>query len=499
MVDLEAALRHLRSQDLARDLWVPDILRHEDDLRTPDRLYLAAASRLDLDEPLDAAINIPVPKSSFFLRNAINLTLTDRLAYHGAVAAIAPRIDARVHDNVYSSRVSADPKRLLNPGTAAWVRWKSAIEDCVVKSKGWMIETDITSYFDCISHAILMQDLQILPAPSPIVDAIREMLRTWGTSPSTGIPQGPDASRVLGNFYMIPIDDIMVSIPNIQYFRYMDDIRIVAAKKHDAVEALKTLDGECRRRNLYLSTKKTILLQNDSALRSLVDDKIEAARYIFEAGEDPVEVRRTLRALFKTALTGDEVNSRRAKFSIFRLRAIRDDGVLRLALKRLEELAPLGWLVPAYLLPWLRRKWVQAQIEAYLEDPERNTSDYLSTWLLAAFLDDPTSISLGVRKYARRVAFDKSCSSYHRAVALNVVALRGDGRDISALRDIVHREYDPEVVRAALVGLKRAASLDKHTAAKARRIAGLEGTLSYLKGRTTLPSLIMASHRNPLP
>lgn len=499
LVDFQQSLRHLRAQDLRRDLWVPDVLRFEDDLERPDELFALAAAKLDRIEQFDPPVNVPVPKSSFFLRNAVNLSLSDRLAYHAAVAALISKIEARTQASVYSARRSLDDRTLLRSGTLLWRQWRDAVTKAAAQTDGYVVETDITAYFDCISHTVLFQELQDLGAPKVILDPLREMLRTWSSTPNTGLPQGPDASRVLANFYLHAIDEVMASLPQISYFRYMDDIRIVASRRQDAISALRVLDGECRKRNLSLSTKKTHLLSAVDARQHLVDGDMDAAQYAFDVSPDPLAVRTQLRRVFKSAIKkSGEVDTRRAKFSIFRLRALREGGEVRSVLKRLEHLAPLGWLVAAYLLPWMRKPWVVSGVCKYLTDPERNTSDFLSTWLLAALLDEPNAVTLDVIHYSRSVAFDRAQSSYHRAIALNVVALGRRGRDIAALRDVVAREYDPEVVRAAVVALRRIAKLDRATAVKAQRVAGVATTIRYLQGRNDLPSLINSDHRNQI-
>jgi hypothetical protein len=230
----------------------------------------------------------------------------------------------------------------------------------------------------------------------------------------------------------------------------------------------------------------------------MTDRLVDDAAYAFDHTQDEKDLRDQLCKLFKLALGKSGVNARRAKFSIFRLRALREDGVLRLALSRLEDLAPLGQLVPLYLLPWLRRPGTGRGIASYLSDPERNTSDYLSTWMLAAFLDEPMAITPDILAYARTVAFTRSESSYHRAVALNVVALGGVRRDLDRIGDVVRREYDPEVVRASVVALARVGTLDKPTIAAAARISGIDTTIDYLRGRTDLPSLVLVGARVPI-
>lgn len=137
-------------------------------------------------------------------------------------------------------------------------------------------------------------------------------------------------------------------------------------------------------------------------------------------------------------------------------------------------------------------------LAAYLKDPERNTSDFLSTWLLAALLDDPACVTDELSDYARRISFDRSESGYHRAVALQVLALRSTSRDIAAMKAVVSREHDPEVVRGALVALFRAGKLDRSTASRAERISGLDTTNAYLSGRSDLPSMIHREKRSPI-
>lgn len=499
LVDLHLSLQHLRSQDLQRDLWVPDILRYEDDLLNTDSLMDAAAAKLDLNERFEPPVNIPVPKSPFFLRNAVNLSLSDRLAYHAAVESVSVPLAAAAGSCAYSARLARSDKFFLEFGSEAWVRWKAAVQAKTAELDGFVVETDVTAFFDCVSHTVLMQELQDLALPKPVLDALREMLRTWESAPNTGIPQGPDASRLLGNFYMTAIDSVITTLPDVHYFRYMDDIRIVSPSRHSAVEALKVLDTECRKRNLSLSTKKTALRHGKDAFDALEDLKINAAKYAFDAGGDPKAVRKQMGDLFRAALRPDgTIDARRAKFSIYRLRALREANVRGLVLRNLESLAGLGWLVPAYLQPWMRRPPVTRDLSDYLENPERNTSDYLSTWLLAALLDDPACVTDRLRDYARRISFDRSESSYHRAVALQVLAVRSVPQDITAIRGVASREYDPEVVRGALVALYRAGKLDRSTASKAERIAGLEITNLYLRGRNNLPSMILREKRSPI-
>lgn len=500
LVDMERAIVHVTRQDLRRDVWVPDVLLHEDDLADRATLLQAASDRIDGNAVHDPAIVIPVPKSPFFPRNSVNLSLADRLGYHAVVAKVAELVEGVLSDSVYSARRSDRTTSLLKNGRDGWLAWRRDVLREVGAGNTYMVSTDVTAFFDFVKHEILIPDLQHLGVDEPLISALRRMLKEWASAPNTGIPQGPDASRVLGNFYMAAVDHVMDGLEDVRYFRYMDDIRIVGPSRSAVIGALQVLDQECRRRGLALSTKKTELLIGARAVESLEEPELDAAQYAFQTNEeDDEELRKQLAVLFRKALSSDgTVKTRWARFSLSRLFRMRDRSVLGRVLGSLEHLAPLGELIPKYLHPWMRRAATQRRITEFLQDSERNTSPYLSAWLMAVMLDVPDAVPNDWIAYARAVALDRAQPSYHRSIALNVLVLGGQVRDLDSVRDIVRREHDPEVVRAALVALRRAGVLTKEVVQNSRRVGGLEPTVEYLRTQNALPSLVFRARRNQL-
>jgi hypothetical protein len=230
-------------------------------------------------------------------------------------------------------------------------------------------------------------------------------------------------------------------------------------------------------------------LQNESQLDQLA--------YAFDWGGEDGELRTRLRKVFRDATKPPHVfNGRPARFALWRLFKLRDGEILRRVLNNLEFLAMLGWLVPAYLRPWIARPIVQQKIADYLADPDRNLSPYLSTWLMALMLDLPGVLPSAWVTYARGIALDRDEPTYHRAVALNVLCLGRIERDLVHVEEVIRREHDPELVRAAVVGLARVGRLTTLLIARAARLPGLDGTASYLSGRAELPSLILRGERN---
>lgn len=495
LVDFPTALRHIRGQDLGRDVWVPDVLRFADDLADPAALMDDAAARVDETVPLDPAISVPVPKSPIFLRNAVNLSLPDRLAYHAVVLAIAPTIDELMTDEAFAARLDSGHRFLRTGGFA---RWKAAVRQRAEEVGGYVVETDLTAFFDCINHSLLMREIRETGVPTPLANVLGHMLRTWAVAPNTGLPQGPDASRLLGNFYMRAVDDVMSRIPDVTYFRYMDDVRIIAQTRHHAISALHDFDDECKKRNLVLSTKKTELKTAEQAIAALEDGALDDANYAFDNDEDSSNVRQSLSKLFRNALRKDgTVNRTHARFSLYRLYKLRERAVLRKVLGNLESVAGLGWNVAAYISPWITTRRVADGVADYLENPERNTGGYLASWLLAAFADDPGAATPRIINYARKTAFDLAQPSFQRAIAIQVAALGRTPSDIGKLQAIIDKEYNPEIVRAALVALRRIDRLDRATSDRAKRLPGMHRTIDYLRAHDDLPSILFGHLRAP--
>jgi hypothetical protein len=248
---------------------------------------------------------------------------------------------------------------------------------------------------------------------------------------------------------------------------------------------------------LNLSNKKTQLFNKEEALRSLEDTEIDDAAYLFGSTESSEQSKRIiLRKLFASAVEADGnvkiVKGRRAKFALWRLYRMRDVGALRQTLRNLETLAPLGKLVSMYLHPFASRRVTQKQVSKFLVDADRNTSEYLSCWLLAMFLDyGRTHVIPEVVDYARSVARNGNAARYHRQVAVALLGSAGTVSDIAYLEEIVRRDVDPGMVRSALVGLRRADRFEKSTSAIAvRRFPHLDVTVKYLTGRNSFQSLI---------
>ncbi|TMD12036.1 MAG: RNA-directed DNA polymerase [Chloroflexi bacterium] len=476
---------------------IPDILRFQDQLVDSVSLLGSAAQVLSGEIELSPAPEVELPKSPFFTRTVLMLSLEDRVAYQAAVASFADRADRNIPANVYGGRRSNDPDLFLKDGVTQWLAWKERVKTDL-ENYPWMIKTDITAYFDALQHSVLFGAIEAHNPDPRILEALRRMLRAWTVAPSQGIPQGPNASRFLQNVYFLPIDQEMIAGPW-RYYRFIDDIRILGHTRAEPKAGLKILERECKRRGLVLSVQKTKLLEGEDAVRDWDDAEIDAASYLMRVGRQK-EARRHLRRILSRAIRGrGDLDGRQARFSLWRLMILRDDRALRTVLSDIEDLGPLSSRLALYLKPFLGRKVVQDALKAFLQDGDTNTSPFLACWLYAALLDHSERPPDSLVPHLRKVARNRNLPAYLRVFAANVLARARMRVDLDWIRLEVRSEYDPELVRGYLVALARTGALDGATAARAaQRVPHLKRTIRYLRGRSDLPSVLTGRGRMPV-
>lgn len=488
-VNLELALTHVRNTDLT-EIWVPDILKHEDLLADPASVMAAAQATLDRNLP-GASRLVEVDKSPMLTRVATLLELSDRVSYQAAVGSFAKRVDAQLADSVFSSRLSEYPRYFTKQARKQWVAWRRLVRAQLGEDDRWLVKTDLTAYFETIPHVRLLAEVEALNVDAGIVSALRDMLRAWGYTRDVGLPQGPNASRILGNLYMLPVDRAMLQA-GWHYSRYQDDVRVVVDTKADGFKAIRQFQRECRARGLLVSSAKTKLLHGQDARDDVnADTDLEEAQYLTTL-QNSASARKILKDILRKALKPEAgIDERRTRFSLWRLTQLRESGTLRLVLKRLPDLAPVASVVAAYLRPFITKPLVVSGIAEFLDDTAISQSDYLCTWLFAAMLEHPGTMPVRWADAAVRRVKNRNEPEFLRAVAAVVMLRSGRPADVDWVKSDVQREHNPEVLRGYAVGLHWAHELDKTTQRRLiARSSGTTATIAYLKGRNRLPSLV---------
>lgn len=487
--DLNVAFNQVARRDL-REVWVPDVLQHEDWLADRGAILAAAAERLMASGPFDRPTIVEVAKSPYQSRPGSLLSLVDRVAYHATVLGLGSAIHGNVPEGCYATRPAVSARYLLERMKTAWMRWRSDIVSAVT-SDSWVVRADVSAFFEQVQHKVLFADLDRLPLDPVLSRALKRMLGQWSDDRSVGLPQGPDASRLIATYYLFPLDEAMAE-RHWRYFRFMDDICVVTTSRREAIEAMRVLEAECRRRGLVLSGAKSGVSLGPDGISDLTGDDMTRTQYLLQAGDIDSGLE-GVRAVFHRALDdSDQVDVRRARFSLGRLRERRDTELAADVLDNLERLAPVANLVGPYILPSIGHPSAQHRLLMFLEDSDRNTSPYLASWLMAA-VADVDRVGPALLTWSRGALLDRNEPAYLRALTALVVAKGNRRRDAELLREGALTEYDPTVVRGYLVALARRGELDKSLARSvASRLPRVEATVGYLREAVRLPFVTYA-------
>ena len=125
----------------------------------------------------------------------------------------------------------------------------------------YKLETDITGFFDCIPHSVLLLKLHEYGIDKELLDLLSTCLNTWsGTRDNitlnVGIPQGPPASFLLANILLDELDELITD-HGVKYYRFMDDMRVYAETRDELLDILVVIDRYLKGHSLSLNASKT--------------------------------------------------------------------------------------------------------------------------------------------------------------------------------------------------------------------------------------------------
>ena len=116
------------------------------------------------------------------------------------------------------------------------------------------IKLDISNFYPTIRHQELLSRLRRKIRDDDILELIHSAISTptvaspklSDVASNLGVPQGLSVSNILANIYLLNIDKYISTYPNIDYFRYVDDI-LIFCKFDDAEKISKDIIGRFSR------------------------------------------------------------------------------------------------------------------------------------------------------------------------------------------------------------------------------------------------------------
>jgi group II intron reverse transcriptase/maturase len=204
-------------------------------------------------EPLPARrVYIPKDATGTKFRPLGIPAVRDRVAQEVLRRLLSPIFEAKFHDHSYGFR----PRRNCH----------QAVEKVLELGRQgyrWVLDADISGFFDNLSHRAVMRELADVVADGNILRLVEKFLRAGvmegGKRQPTrvGTPQGGVASPLLANI-ALNVLDWHLERHGLRFVRYADDFVVLCASEEQAKEALAMVQQLLTDRlGLSLSPEKT--------------------------------------------------------------------------------------------------------------------------------------------------------------------------------------------------------------------------------------------------
>lgn len=326
----------------------------------------------------------------------------DELAYRAAVGRVLVPVEQSLGSEVKSYRMSELPPawRLHDYRYGITGRRNQLAWHLDGPEFDGVVTLDIKEYYPSIVALGLGRSLVGCGADARDATSIAELLVDWNDVWGVrGLPIGPEASGVLGNVPLIPVDRLLRSL-GIDFTRYTDDYWIHLHRGADSAMLIDLVTREVDALGLRLNDLKTKVLQTDDAVDVLYDSEL-ADLVVLLADNRGRGLDRVLELFLAAAESGDS-NATRLRFCLRVLTSARDDSPLTVAManERIMRVDPRGWGRYFRALVATRHMDMDWLIELALREPGPDMAAVqLHAFLALRTTSLPSSLSPRLREF----------------------------------------------------------------------------------------------------
>jgi RNA-directed DNA polymerase len=180
---------------------------------------------------------VEIPKPSGGTRMLGIPTVQDRLIQQMLLQVLTPIFDPMFSEHSYGFR----------PGRSAQDAMRAA-QQYAQGGKDWVVDIDITKFFDQVNHDILMGRIAQVVRDKRVLHLIGKYLRRGAmvdgvvTASVEGTPQGGPLSPMLANIYLDALDQELERRGH-SFCRYADDCNIYVGSQSAAERTLASVQG----------------------------------------------------------------------------------------------------------------------------------------------------------------------------------------------------------------------------------------------------------------
>ncbi|WP_298845402.1 RNA-directed DNA polymerase [Clostridium sp.] len=209
-----------------------------------------------------------LPKTICTTRLYTLLTIEDQIVYQAFINVIAEnysqkakhRYNKTVFGNLYSGKRSIWFYRKWD---LVYANFNRALKSTYNNGYEYIASFDLTACYDSIDHKVLGIFLKKYGLDKEFIDKLLILLNRWSTNHSIykshGIPQGPMSSGILSEVILSYFDESYEKLnksDEVKYFRYVDDIKLMARDKLSLKRMLARLDYNCKQIGLFPQSSK---------------------------------------------------------------------------------------------------------------------------------------------------------------------------------------------------------------------------------------------------
>jgi RNA-directed DNA polymerase len=204
-------------------------------------------------------VHIPKPGQPGKTRPLGIPTVRDRVVQMAVKIVIEPLFEADFLPCSYGFRPKKTSRMAL-----------SAIAQSIKDGYSFVVDVDLKSYFDTISHELLLELVERRIGDVQVLRLIRAWLKAGVleegkvTHPERGSPQGGVISPVLSNIFLHEVDRLWcgsdgVALGNVRLVRYADDMVLLARTEQQAQVAWDQLQAQFAALRLVVNQEKSRL------------------------------------------------------------------------------------------------------------------------------------------------------------------------------------------------------------------------------------------------
>jgi|GEM_PF-416869 len=159
----------------------------------------------------------------------------ERVLHHAIMRVCGPVLERRLIHHSYACRAGKGTYAALEAAQAA------------ARKGAWFVKLDVRKYFQSIDHERLMSRLERVFRERQVLDTFRLLLAAYAPQPGRGLAIGTLISQHLANFFLTPLDTLVVQeLRPSGYVRYMDDMALWVTDRQEAKAARDRLTAFAR-------------------------------------------------------------------------------------------------------------------------------------------------------------------------------------------------------------------------------------------------------------